>query len=140
MLDIGATNIEIVTRATEAFQRGDGDAAFEHFHEEPEWVIAREHPEARTLLGRVAIVAYLRDWEATLDDMRIEVDRFVDAGSGVVGVGMVCGTGIGSGADLEVPIAFLYTLTDGRIVRVEEYLNPGEALAAVGLAEWPGSG
>ena len=134
MLDIGATNIEIVTRATEAFQRGDGDAAFEHFHEEPEWVIAREHPEARTLLGRVAIVAYLRDWEATLDDMRIEVDRYLDAGSAVIAVGMVRGRGIGSGADLEVPIAFLYTFTDGRIVRVEEYLDPGEALEAVGLA------
>ena len=52
----------------------------------------------------------------------------------MVAVGMVRGTGIGSGADLEVPIAFLYTLADGRIVRVEEYLNPREALEAVGLA------
>jgi ketosteroid isomerase-like protein len=63
----------------------------------------------------------------------METDRFVDAGAPVVAVGTVPGIGGGSGADVRVPIAFVCTLEDGKIVRVEEYLNPSEALAAVGL-------
>jgi ketosteroid isomerase-like protein len=42
-------NVELVR---EAFAVTDVAAAFEWWHPEIEWVIAREHPEARTLKGR----------------------------------------------------------------------------------------
>jgi ketosteroid isomerase-like protein len=40
----------------------------------------------------------------------------------------------GSGAEVEIPIAFVSILRDGKTIRVEEYLNPADALEAVGLA------
>jgi ketosteroid isomerase-like protein len=80
-------------------------------------------------------MAYFRAWEDILDEPRLEMDRFIDAGVHVVAVGTVRGTGTGSGADVQVPIAFVCTLTDGKLIHVEEYLNPSEARQAAGLAE-----
>jgi ketosteroid isomerase-like protein len=67
--------------------------------------------------------------------MRLDMDRIVDAGDTVVTVGTARGVEIGSGAAVEIPIAFVSILRDGKTIRVEEYLNPAEALEAVGLSE-----
>jgi ketosteroid isomerase-like protein len=125
-------NVEIVRRV---FAMTDVDSASAWWHPEIEWVVAREHPEARTLKGREAVTAYFGEWEATLEDARLEMASFVDAGGSVVAFGTVRGTGAGSGADVQVPIAFVCTLANGKLARVEEYLDPPEALKAAGLAE-----
>lgn len=128
-------NVELVRNAFETYDRRDIDAAFEFLDPEIEWVIAKEHPDARTLHGREALAAYRLEWAEILDDMHVEMDRILDAGDTLALVGTVRGVGVGSGAEVQVPIAFLYTPRDGKIVRVEEYLNPAEALAVVGLAD-----
>jgi ketosteroid isomerase-like protein len=114
---------------------GNLDAARRLLHPQIEWVIAREHPDSRTLIGHESIVAYERDWQETLSGLRFVLDRVLDAGENVVGIGSVVGTGTGSGADVRVPIAFVFTVRDGLITRVEEYLDPREALEATGLAQ-----
>jgi ketosteroid isomerase-like protein len=111
----------------------DVNEAAKRWDPDIEWVVAKEHPEARTLNGRKAVIAYFRAWEDVLEHPRLEMDRFVDAGESVVAVGNVRGTGTGSGADVQVPIALVCTLAGGGLVRVEEYLDPREALAAVGV-------
>jgi ketosteroid isomerase-like protein len=128
-------DIEVVRRANELTNNGDLDAAYRFLHPDIEWVIAREHPDARTLTGREAVAEYQRDWQETVPDVGVDYDRVLDAGGRVVGIGRVRGTGTGSGADVRAPIALVFTLRDGLITRVEEYLNPSEALKAVGLAE-----
>jgi ketosteroid isomerase-like protein len=113
----------------------DVNEGAERWQPDIEWVIAREHPEARTLIGREAVLAYFRAWEEMLERPRLEMDSFIDAGGSVVAVGSMRGTGVGSGADVQVPIALVCTLAGGKVVRVEEYLDPREALEAVGVAE-----
>jgi ketosteroid isomerase-like protein len=128
-------SVEIVQESNALSNAGDWNAAFELLHPDVAWVVAREHPDARTLAGREAVAAYRREWQETLPDLRIELDQVVDADDRVVGVGTVSGTGVGSGADVRVPLAVVFTVRDGLITRAEEYLNPAEALKAVGLAE-----
>jgi ketosteroid isomerase-like protein len=132
---VSQENVNIVRRSNALMNDGDLDAAYRLLHPGIEWVIAREHPNAMTLAGHEALMAYQRDWQATLPDLRVELDRIVDAGEKAVGIGSVHGTGTESGADVRVAIAFVFTLRDGLITRVEEYLNPTEALEAVGLEE-----
>ncbi|HEV7585874.1 MAG TPA: nuclear transport factor 2 family protein [Solirubrobacteraceae bacterium] len=128
-------NVEIV-RLTNAFTNdGDLDAAFELVHPDIEWVIAKEHPDTRTITGRNALAEYWREWQEALPGVRVVFDRLLDTGDTVVGIGAVRGTGAGSGADVRVPIGFVFTLGDGLIARVEEHLDPAEALRAVGLVE-----
>jgi uncharacterized protein len=128
-------NVEIVRRANRLTNAGDLDAGYRLLHPNVEWVIASEHPDARTVTGHQALARYQREWQETLPDVRFELERVVDAGDTVVGIGTVRGTGAESGADVAVPIAFLFTLRDGSIVRVGEHLHPAEALRAAGLEE-----
>ncbi len=51
----------------ELFAITDVNTAFEWWHPVIEWVVAREHPEARTLNGRESVMAYFRAWEEILD-------------------------------------------------------------------------
>jgi ketosteroid isomerase-like protein len=133
---VSRENVESVRRMTASAVAGDWDAAVALMAPEVEWVIAREHPEATTLVGRRALVDYRRAWQETLPDMQVEVDRILDAGSDkVIGIGAVRGTGAGSGADVRVSLAVVYTLRDGLIVRGQEFLDPQDALKAVGMEE-----
>jgi uncharacterized protein len=128
-------NVEVVRRSNMLFNVGDWDAVRELLHPDIEWVIAREHPDARTLIGHEAVADYRREWQTAVPDLRLELDRVLDGGDKVVTIGAAHGTGTGSGADVRVPIAFVFALRDGLIARAEEYLDPDEALKAVGLAE-----
>jgi ketosteroid isomerase-like protein len=131
---VSQENVEVVRRSNTLYNAGDWDAALELLHPDIEWVIAREHPDARTLIGRDAVADYRREWQTAMPDLRLELDRVLDGGDKVVTIGAAHGTGTGSGADVRVPLAFVFTLRDGLIARAEEYLNPAEALEAEGLA------
>jgi ketosteroid isomerase-like protein len=128
-------NVEIVRLSNALTNDGDFDAAFGLVHPDIEWVIAKEHPDTRTVTGRNALAEYRREWDEALPGVHVVFDRLLDTGNAVVGFGEVRGTGAGSGADVQVPIGFVFTLGDGLITRVEEYLDPAEALKAAGLAE-----
>jgi ketosteroid isomerase-like protein len=128
-------NLKIVQESNALSNAGDWNAALELLHPDVEWVVAREHPDARTLVGREAVRGYRQEWQETLPDLRIELDQLLDVDDRVVGVGTVSGTGVGSGADVRVSLAVVFTIRCGLIKRAEEYLNPAEALKAVGLAE-----
>jgi ketosteroid isomerase-like protein len=132
---VSRENVEIVRLANAVSSNGDFRAAFQFFDPAIEWVVAREHPDARTLRGHEALTDYQREWQETLPDMRVEQDRVLDAGDKVVAIGVARGTGSGSGVDIGVPIAFVVTVRDGLITRVQEYLDPTEALKAAGLDE-----
>jgi ketosteroid isomerase-like protein len=128
-------NVEVVRRFNALGNAGRWDAVAELLHPAVEWVIAREHPDARTVSGRDELTEYRRQWEKTMPDLRMDLDRVLDVDDRVVAIGTAHGTGTGSGADVHVPLALVYTLRDGLITRCEEYLDPDEALEAVGLAE-----
>jgi ketosteroid isomerase-like protein len=66
----------------------------------------------------------------------MEPAEFVDAGDRVVVIGRRVGKGRGSGVDVNQPMADVFTLHGGRIVRCEiGYSDRAEALEAVGLRE-----
>jgi ketosteroid isomerase-like protein len=132
---VSEENVETVRRLSALTAAGDLDAAAALLAPDVEWVVAREHPESRTLVGHQAVGAYWDEWQTTLPDMRIELDRVLDGGGDVVAIGNVRGTGIGSGARVRVPIAVLYSFRDGLICRAEEFLDHSEALKAARLEE-----
>ena len=132
---MASENIKVVRRSAALVNEGNWDAAMELLAPDIEWVTAKEHPEARTLVGREAVVGYRQAWQHTMTDLRFELDRLLDCDDRVVSIGAVLGTGRGSGAVVRVPLAIVYEVRHGLIARAEEYLNPAEALRAVGLEE-----
>jgi ketosteroid isomerase-like protein len=63
----------------------------------------------------------------------LEPERFIDAGDRVVVIHRVRARGRGSGVELEARSASVYTLRDGRVVRLVVYDEPSDALESVGL-------
>jgi ketosteroid isomerase-like protein len=93
--------------------------------------VAPEHPAATTHRGFDAVREYHEDWRDTLQDMTIALQSVAESGDSVVTVCRLRGKGGESGADIEVEVAFLTTLRDGKAIRVEEFLNADEALRAL---------
>jgi ketosteroid isomerase-like protein len=128
-------NVDLVRRQIEALNRGDWEGSIEGVDPEVEWVVAREHPAARTVCGLEDLRTYREDWRQMLGKLRFEPERTIEGDDLVVAVGRLRGTGVESGADIEVPIAFISRFRDGVVIRVEEYLDSSEALEAAGLSE-----
>jgi ketosteroid isomerase-like protein len=127
-------NVELIRRQIEALNR-DLEGSIEGIGSEIEWIVAREHPASRTVRGLDELRGYREDWEQMVEGLKFESENIVDRGDVVVAVGRIKGTGAGSGAEIEVPIGFVSRFRNGLVVRVEEYLDPNQALEAAGLKE-----
>jgi ketosteroid isomerase-like protein len=125
-------NVAATRRFIEAYNEGDLDSLVALADPNIEWEVAPEHPAATTHRGIDAVREYHEDWRNTLHDLRIDLRSIAASGDTVVTVCGVRGEGAESGADVEVEIAFLTTFDDGKAVRVEEFLDPAEALRALG--------
>jgi ketosteroid isomerase-like protein len=125
---MASDRVELVWRSAEALNRGDLTAADEGLAEDVVWVVAKEHPAARTIEGLEQLRAYRNDWLESLPGLRFDIERIVEDDDRVIAVGEVSGTGSESGVGVGVPIAFAYEFRGDVIVRVEEYLDPTEPL------------
>ena len=128
-------NIDRLRRGYEAFARRDLDAALEMMDPEIEAHDAPEAPDATVHHGREAV---RRDWEqmfALFEDFTIDIEEVFDAGEELVVFLRLSGRGRESGAEVEARMAHVWTIREGRAIRLRQYLDRAEALAAVGLSE-----
>ena len=128
-------NVEVVRKTSQALNAGDVDTALSYLASDAEWQVAHEHPESRLCHGHDEIRQYLAEWRGQLRDLSFEVDELMDCGGRVVASGRVRGIGVGSEAEVVVPIAFVYSFEGDKIARGEEFLDLSQALEAVGLRE-----
>ncbi len=74
-------------------------------------------------------------WESTWDDYEVIPEDFVDAGDRVLAILRVRGRGRESGVAVDALFHQVFTIRDGKIVRMDEFMERSEALEAVGLSE-----
>ncbi len=130
-------NVELFERAADAWNRGDVDAMFATaWSPEIEFDMAHYEgwPEEAAYRGEEAVRAFLDQWRATFSDYRFEVERYFDVGPHVVAFCSQEG-GLASAGTTMMRFAQVATVENGRIVRVANYSDRQEALAAVGLPE-----
>jgi uncharacterized protein len=82
-------------------------------------------------IGRVFEQEDAEAWE----ERRLEAEEFIDAGECVVVLLHEFRRGKGSGVEMETDTAVLYELRDGRVVRIQGYMDRAKALEAAGLSE-----
>jgi ketosteroid isomerase-like protein len=131
-------NVEAMRKALDAWNRGDADGWLESAHPEVEWssAIARGVEGGETLYrGHAGMRDFWDEWRSVWD-LTIEVAEIRDLGDTVLTIGRIRTHGKGSGVDLDSPVAYVAELDgDGLLVKLRAYLDPSEALAAVGLRE-----
>jgi ketosteroid isomerase-like protein len=105
---------------------------------EIEWTGPREFPDlGETHHGYEGIASYVAKIAEAIDDYRMAPERFIDVGDDRVLVfSREGGRGKGSGAEVQTHLtAHLWTLKNGRAVRMQSYWERTDALEAVGLTE-----
>ena len=131
-------NVEAFNRYTDAFNRGDVEAMLALLDAEVEW-----HPiltgslsgEATVFRGHDGVRELYRDLYETFGEFQVEYSAIRDLGDRIVAVGHWIARGEGSGAETATPVAVVADLKNGKGIRVRTYLDPHEALEAVGLSE-----
>jgi uncharacterized protein len=127
-------NVEIVRSCCEAFDRGDYEAALDAFAPDVEYDLSH-FPDGGVYRGHEGVREAFRTWMGTWEDYRQERDEPIDAGDQIILPTREYGRGKGSGLALERPTFGVWTMRDGKAVRIHFYSTMAEALEAVGLSE-----
>ena len=126
-------SVEIVHRAFVVFHNGDADRAEASATIDPNVIYnpVEDGPSS----GLNAIRDQFERWESSWEELVETAEEFIDAGDRVVVKALYRGRGRGSGVPIEARFYAVYTLRDGRVVRVDEFTDRAEALEAAGLSE-----
>ena len=126
-------NVEIVRRAWEfeAYGSADRAEALATFDPNVVYTPVEEGPS----YGLDALLDYIERWEAVWEELEMTAEEFIDGGDRVVVSGYFRGRGRGSGVEVDTRFYEVYTLRDGKIVRMDEFTGRAEALEAAGLRE-----
>jgi ketosteroid isomerase-like protein len=127
-------NVEIVTRCCEAFDRGDYETALNALAPNVEYDLSH-FPDGRVYRGHEGVREAFRIWMGTWEDYRQERRGLIDAGEEVVVPTLEHGRGKGSGVELDRQTVGVWTMRDGKAVRIRFYTTVAEALEAVELSE-----
>jgi ketosteroid isomerase-like protein len=117
-------NVEIVRR----FVLGDFDEALSHVDPGIVWNPVEESPTE----GPEAVRASTERWKREWDDYELTPEDFQDMGDRVLVTVRFRARGRGSGIAVGARLYDLFTLRDGKIVRMDQFSERSEALEAAG--------
>ncbi len=128
-------NVEIVKRANECLERRDWPGIADLMDPNVELHGSVGGLEQGNILRGLGEISQAIDTEDrdVWDEHRIEPREFIDAGDRVVVLHREYQRGKGSGVETVVDTASILDVRDGRIVRMQGYMNPADALEAAGL-------
>ena len=130
-------NVEVARHAYDAFLRSDWNTMSELIDPDFEFRgtvggleegrIARGAQQFREVFEKEDLDAW--------DERRFEPEDFIDAGDCVVVLQREYRRGRASGVELETETAVVFEVRDGRVMRIQGYMDRASALEAVGLPE-----
>jgi ketosteroid isomerase-like protein len=134
-------DVEIVRRVYDAAARRDRETIFSLYDPSVELDATRlDLPHDSGDAGGVyhghdGLRRFFREWHEAWKDLEYDYEELIDAGQHVISVVMRRARGRVSGAAVERPFALVWTLREGKVVRVAWFNTRDEAVAAVRLEE-----
>jgi len=116
------SNVSIVEQAYDALRRRDVAAAFALFAPDVELYQSEEIPWGGSYKGHEEAAVFFGKLIQTITST-VTLERCIDAGDHVVALGRTRGTVNDGGQSFDVPIAHVWTLRDGLVVRVRFYID-----------------
>jgi ketosteroid isomerase-like protein len=128
-------NVAMVTRGYAHF-RATGEFLEELTHPEFVWDMStfRGWPEAKTYAGIEGAREFMDNWLSAWDDWQLGIEAIHDAGDNVVVIVRQRGRAKSTGLPVDMSFAQVWTVRDGKQIRMQAYDDPAEALRANGLA------
>jgi ketosteroid isomerase-like protein len=134
-------NVEIVRSMYERLnQTGDPEEGLSYLdpaiESEISWRSGRESADFRVLHGIDEVRAAIVEILGAFEDWRYEIHELLNAGDDVVAILEVLVRPRESSAEISTGrFGYVFTLRGGKIVRVQDFPEPAEALRAAGLSE-----
>jgi ketosteroid isomerase-like protein len=129
-------NVDAFRGVIEAINERGPDAGFDLYDAELEFREDPKFPEATVYRGRDEVVRNFREFTASFEYYRFEIEDVRDAGGDkVLAVLREQARGKASGLEVDRRSGWVTTFRDGRVLSFEIYLDPADALEAVGLRE-----
>ena len=127
-------NIEVLRPVYEQWSQGNFRPVTDAYGADLEWGWSEEFPDiAGVERGAEGQSDKLLTWLSTWEKWRVEVEEYRTNGDFVVVLTRYIGRGKGSGVDVDTPGAHLWTVRDGRAVRMVVFSDRERALEAAGL-------
>src|ERR1700730_13909131 len=125
---------DFVRSLYDRFTGGERLPSADAWHADGVYVNSSDDPDPGTHSGLEAITKQFRTWVEAYPDLRVDPLEILVNGDRALVWARWSGHGAGSGVPIEMEMAQVCTIEDGKIRRVEEYFDHAEALNAVGLA------
>ena len=127
-------DIETLRGVYDEWARGEfGNVAV--FDPEIEFVFGVGVPERGTYTGIEAMRNAFRGWLESWRDLRFELEELIPAGDRIVAAYHETGIGRSSGIRTELHGCHIWTMRNGKVVRLEIHASRAAALEAAGLSE-----
>src|SRR5262245_57576545 len=112
-------NVEVVRRVHEAINARDSEALERLLDPAIVWVQNPNAPDPGTLHGHDGVRELRAMVDDAFEDVRLDVDRFLDGGETVVALGQMHARGKGSRVEIREARAWVWWVRDGKVVRHE---------------------
>jgi ketosteroid isomerase-like protein len=127
-------NVEIVRRVYEAAARRDPATVLALYDPEVELDPSRLQAVGLSSIGGVyhghdGLRSFFREWHEAWEGIEYDYDELIDAGERVISVV----TRHGSGSEVDWPLALVWTIRKGKVIRVVWFPTRDEALEAAGM-------
>ena len=131
-------NVEVIRRGYEHFI-ARGEFLGENMDSEFVWDMStfRGWPERQIYAGLDGAREFMSNWLETWEDWELSLEELRDAGDRVVAIVTQRGRSQATGLPVEMHFAQVWTLRNGKQIRMEMYADPDEALRATGLKLGP---
>jgi len=127
--------LKVVKRALEAFDSGDMGRILVLTHPDFEAEVSSEvSAEPDTYRGHDGIRRYFDSFDEAMDDIHFEGERFWETDDSVVVALRLTARGRRTAIAVEQHSAGVWTVRDGKILRIRAYASITRALRSVGLS------
>ena len=117
------------------YNRGDGEPSLDFWHEDAEYRTAPEDPDSATHRGIDAIRRLFASWREVYPDLQVVVREAKANSDQVFAWVRLLGRGAASGIPVQMELAHVYTMREGRAASLFESTDRAHALETVGLQE-----
>ena len=132
---MSAENVEIIRRGFEAFTDEGIEGLAPLIDPDMEATAPPElSTEPAVYRGMDGIRRWFAGFEGSMENVHFEADQFVDAGDKVIVAARLVARGAGSGLQVEQSMVQLWTMRDGKAIRLDNYADMKTARDAAGLA------
>jgi len=128
-------NVEVVRRGIQAFNANDWELALSFYDPDVEWYPYMAAIESRLYTGRTSIRRMWDEMREQFPDFKMEPEEVEDFGDCVVVALVARGTGRASGIESSTRFTQVWTLSKGKIIRVQGFRQRNDALRAVRQSE-----